>query len=731
MEEVFLTGYYNYLLELFSDFESCSSSDISTRLRPRLVNLYSVFQSQYLNIACPCTASADSDCWIFSHLTLWNRILDPITSELIENAPGQLSLCSLGGRYSEPYNSDLILEACITAHWLLKQHCCISRVDLADYDFISNHTVLFCDALSVSKAVKRLVLSSHYFNNEFGDELAAAVGNMPFLHQLELCEVLLSEESAGAIGYSIGSRNLLTHLDIRENDRWTESGAAFLDGAKSLTNLKSLKVSIMNLGINGSSNFTEMLRQNVALEEVVMSRIQFSNDELHLVAEGLGTSPLLRLERLEFSRCSLHASALAALADSLKQHKALSCLQFVNCDLDCGKVRALVRVIREGSRLRELHLDHNSIKDGGAVTLARCMGSNRNLEVVSLKKNLLTSRGVTALLEALEQNTSDTRLYLGHIKANDTEALDITRTLEAMSCSPRIQITYGAAGYFHLARLLRANQYHVSEIILKDSLHLTPCHLKELFAGLCHDRSITKLSVKAEQFDDDSLHQLAQALAVNGTLKSLKIGAEMQPRDLGVLFSGLTKNNGISQLTIDDCRFDIEATRAFVDVLKVNKTLNTFSKFRGDVELLPILASGLSQNYTLLQLYVEPQCIKCKTMFEMEEVRRRNHALLNVAVRYVLNNTTEKSSALAFERVCGSDAFLPHLVAVTGMPDALAKDRLRSTRRYITSKYLVISGIVQEMLECCKSDCGSVQLDRLSWECLEKIFSYLKLTDVA
>ncbi|XP_064486415.1 uncharacterized protein LOC135398832 [Ornithodoros turicata] len=722
--------YYNSLVSIYSDCKPSELADKTARFQKGITGLKNTFESRDLDMAHPCTASSDRQCWIFSHLTLWNQILNPIATQLIEDTPDHLSLCPLQIRFNEIFSQDLILQSCIAVHWLLKEHHCISTVDINDYDFVNNYTSLFCNALSVSKAVKKLVLSSYDFDDDYGDELAAAVGSMPCLEKLELNEVLLNDESLGLIGYNIGARNTLLWLHAWANDRWPESGAEFLDGAKSCTNLKFLNIGIMYLGMDGAGSLSDMLRNNPGLEKVKIEGVQFKNDELHIIAEGLSASPLLKLEKLEFTGCRLHASALAVLADALQQHRMLTSLRFIESDLDCSKVRALVRVLKDCVRLRELSFDSSYIRDGGAIALSKCLGAAKNLEVLSMKQNSMTSSGAITLIEALLQQTEKTHLHLGHIKANNNEALDLSRTLEVDGASDRVGITYNAAGIFQLGRVLRTNSYKVEEIVFDANFVLAPEHLKELFSALSYDCNVKRLCLGAGKFDDSSAQELCSLLSINKTLKYLELSMELQQSHMILLFEGLAKNASVSELVLHESRFDSDSVHAFVAMLKVNKALNKFSRCIGDPQSLRILGAGVSANYTLLDLGMRPECVDSVVVFDIEEVRRRNYETLNKAVKFALMVQTERGPAVAFEKVRFSDAFLPHLKAYGGLSEDNARNCVKVASRYIASWFLVLSGIVKEKLECHPTDCSVTQIDQLSVECLENIFSYLKLEDV-
>lgn len=726
-----LADYHNSLVNIYSDRDPPQLADITARFRKGIIELNTIFQSRAVSMARPCTATNDTECWITSHLTLWNQILNPIATELIEDSPCRLSLHSLQMRFNEIFSHDLILQSCIAVHWLMKHHHCISKIHIIDYDFINNYTPLFCNALSVSKAVRELHLSSYDFDDDYGPELAAAVGNMAYLQKLDIHDILLSDDSLGAIGYAVGSRNTLVGLHLWANSQWTESGAAFLDGAKSCTNLKDLRVRVESLGMDGAGSLSDMLRDNPALEKVGIEGVQFTNDEMHIITEGLNAAPLLKLDTLEITKCSVHASALAILADALQQHRMLTILRVTDCELDCAKVRALVRVLKDCASLRELCFDTNRIKDGGAIALSKYLGAAKKLQVLSVRQNCVMSSGAITLIEAVLQQTKKLHLYLGHIKVDNTEALELSRTLEADGASERVQITYNTAAIFQLGRVLRMNRYFVEEIIFEKELVLTPEHMRELFEALLYDLHVRKLAIDLGTFDDACAEQLCSLLSTNSTLQYLGLGMELQTSHMILLFNGLAKNGCISELVLNEARFDRESANAFAAMLKVNKVLNRFNRFVGDLVTLRILGAGMSFNYTLLDIGLQPECVDSIVVFDIEEVRRRNHAMLNKAVKFALMVSTTRELAVAFERVRYGLSFLLHLRQYGKLSEDDARNCTRWASRYIAVWFLLLSGVVKEKLECHQTGANVVQIDQLSTECLEKVFSYVRLDDIA
>ncbi|XP_064487274.1 uncharacterized protein LOC135399333 [Ornithodoros turicata] len=731
MDDTYITAYYNSLVEATSSCRPARRANYVQSLHSTIAHLKDRLGGKGINIARPCTGSSENDCWIFSHLTVWNEILYAINSELREDRVGLLALCSLDGVLLPGYKGRT--EACVAVHWLLKEHHCICTVELDDVSLVKDHAFLFCNALSVSKAVKNFVLSLCHFNSEYGAELGAAVGRMTCLDKFKLLlhqrGTYIHDDYIADMGASIGSTNTLTELSL-EKTRWPSNAVAFLNGVKTCTNLKVLCVTLTELSDSGARGLSDLLLNNPDLEKIELKGILFTHCELCAIAEKLTATPLLKLQTLQLHHCRLHASALGLLTRALQKHKALISLKIIDCNLDCINLESLVHGLDHCGYLCELCLDCNSIKDLGATALARYLGVAQKLEVLSLKRNMLSSCGVMAIIEASIQKGSDTKLYFGHVEVNEEEAHKISQTLEAEGAHERVQMVYGSTGCFQLGKVLRTNKYKLDQIAFDGDFELTPKHFVELFSSLSCNCTVKHLAVETGAFDGASAQELGCLLLTNKTLKSLELGAILQPSHMIILFENLAKNTSLSKLVLPYSRFDASTTRVFVSMLKMNRTLNEFRTFLGASEPLSILVDGLPDNYTLLELNILPEVYNRKVMFDVGEVRRRNYALLNKAAKFALMKSPERSLALAFEKVCMNDSLTSHLKRINAMSEEAAKMLIRQAARCITDQYTVLSGIVKEKLECCRNSGDAVQIDQLSAECLQKIFSYLRLEDV-
>ncbi|XP_064486418.1 uncharacterized protein LOC135398836 [Ornithodoros turicata] len=728
----FLSDYYDYLLSTFPCVEFLSSSD--SPLLQRLIGLQVVFQNEHCDIAAPCTGSKEESCWIFSDLTPWNRVLFAIRIQLVASTPSQLTLCSMAGRYSESFDESIVLEACVLVHWLLKWHHCISEVHLNSYYYAtSQFACLFHDSLYLSTAVRRLVISCVSDRVYGGDLLAAALGAMDTLEQLELREVSLDSKALNEIGHKIGARNTITRLTFFGNAERPQSSAALLDGLKFCTALKFLKLCVMYIGSDSARCIEAIFERNKALEKVAFWNVSFTCNAFQVVAASLRT--LVQLKRLEFVSCVLQPTGIPLLAEAIEHGRQIRSLRLEACRLgDSDAHNALIlpplASAAMNSSLQELCFSNISVSDEGARVLARYLSSSCSLQKLFLKANALTVRGVIELLEGINCSTSDATYHLGHVATNDNEADLIRRALQKTGAGNRVQLTYSAVGYLHLSRALKTNSTKVTKLLLEDNLYLTSRHLEELFEAVGHNVHITQLIVKSGQLNLGVANTLSHALSVNKALKSLELGVEVHPLCQIILFKSLAKNTSLSKLVIKRCRFDESSVEAFVEMLKRNETLNHFSKFSGTFRLVEKLSFQVSQNYTLLKLNFDLECIKTKATFAVEDTLRRNQTVLNLAVKFALRLSRGRTSALSFEKLLVSSAFVEHLAKVGGFSKCQAENCIRSALHYVTVNYLVLTRVVNGRLECFDNGGDALQIDQLNQECLYQIFSYLKVSDV-
>ncbi|KAG0444297.1 hypothetical protein HPB47_013951 [Ixodes persulcatus] len=148
---------------------------------------------------------------------------------------------------------------------------------------------------------------------------------------------------------------------------------------------------------------------------------------------------------------------------------------------------------------------------------------------------------------------------------------------------------------------------------------------------------------------------------------------------------------------------------------------------------LATLAGGLSSNQVLQKLSVVYPASSVAG-FRVSQCLRRNCALLNRALQFVLKIVTDKSSAAAFQVHRQSEYFTHELsLCPEGLSASSADSLVREADKYILENYFVITGVVKGELVCMRPHrrtALTAQLDELNAYCLYVIASFLKVSDV-
>ncbi|XP_064485343.1 uncharacterized protein LOC135397664 [Ornithodoros turicata] len=723
MEEgIFPTGYHKHLVNLFEKYAmSIGASDFSVNIRVHLTNLEAYFKIRDINVSSSCTADGDADCWIFSNFTPWNEKLSVIGCELIEDNPGHLTLQSLRRSqpfHREPSSQEVVLEACILFHWLLKHHECIGAVNVYHHESTFKYAFLYYDALSESRGVDSLVVYSCFPDEHHGSQLALACGTMSLLERLELQD--MNDDHELGIICTISGTTLIPEAE----SFWTE----FLDNLHDCTNLRYLKLDIEDIG--SITHLTTVLRNNRKLEDLYIGKFELWSTELCQLAETLSAEPLLQLQKLELA-CRFDESELPDFMEALKKHRALTFLKFSVSDVNVESVFGCTQGI---VNLQELRLYCGSVDDDRALCLANFMRTGSSLKEVHLEYTKLLQEQIKTLFTALADAPHALphiycHIYLGNINFDTSDAWHLPSVHAMRDMGGRVRIYYDGIICSRLSALLKTNDYFFKEITINWSPSSTSEEFEELFVALKSNTTVTQLSVEPDPVTDQLMRDLAELLHVNRTLQSLNLVMGLRASHLKVLFDAVAENRVLSKLALGTCSFDPSARAAFSNMLKMNKALTFLSYFRKEEQDNEQISAALLENHTLRTLQLVPSAAG-HIAFKCEEIQRRNQATFNGALRYALKNSTDRNLAVSFERVCHSGNFSSHLAKFAGMSKDEARERIHATKRYITSNYLLITGIIKERLQCARSEPGQVQFDTLHVDCLMEIFSYLKLSDV-
>lgn len=245
-------------------------------------------------------------------------------------------------------------------------------------------------------------------------------------------------------------------------------------------------------------------------------------------------------------------------------------LDLHHCDLGAQEMGMLADWARNVPFQIGLDLSGNHIDSDGAALLADALSAN-TITYLDVSNNPLTDKGVQALGMALRGNTSLQSLLLYHTGLQN----------------PGIEV---------LASVL--DTHPALEVLVLDRNPFDDQGAALLATALGKNKTLSRLTVRFSQLSDIGLTYLADALAINAGLKSLKLSGKFGeefvhfPRALA---GALLVNQTLTHLMVSVEAMPEAATRRLADAVAVNTTLRDFELALGGYQLSEANAAMASQ----------------------------------------------------------------------------------------------------------------------------------------
>lgn len=245
-------------------------------------------------------------------------------------------------------------------------------------------------------------------------------------------------------------------------------------------------------------------------------------------------------------------------------------LDLHNCDLGVQEMGMLADWARSIPFQIGLDLSGNHIDSDGAALLADALSAN-TITHLELGNNPLTDRGVQALGMALRGNTSLQSLVLYH---TDLQNPGIEALASALDTHPALAV------------------------LVLDGNPFDDQGAASLATALGKNKTLSRLTIRFSQLSDIGLTYLADALVINASLKSLKLSGKFDeeyvhfPRALA---GALRVNQTLTHLLVFADSMPEAATRQLADAVAVNTTLRDFELALGAYKLGEANAAMASQ----------------------------------------------------------------------------------------------------------------------------------------
>ncbi|XP_077520298.1 uncharacterized protein LOC144130166 isoform X2 [Amblyomma americanum] len=260
----------------------------------------------------------------------------------------------------------------------------------------------------------------------------------------------------------------------------------------------------------------------------------------------------------------------------------------------------------------------------------------------------------------------------------------------------------------------------------------TPCRLD------CHcgdHLSSLELVFRRRDMHPDIVLALRAYLPLTRSLRRFDIRFPASPHGAHLIIEGIALNNSIEELSLNWLSVSEEDMQVLCDWVARSRRLHSLQLAlidEGDKMVLQKLSTVLKSSYTLMSLGVK-QWPGDEAGLNAMNLVRRNYGLVQCASAFILGSSL-KRAAVAFELV----SWHPQISTVVqrmGSLGAADAALIRESARRLHDEFWHLAGIVKVELVCnppeSEEDAAKTcQLDRLGYDVLQYITSFLKVSDV-
>ena len=264
--------------------------------------------------------------------------------------------------------------------------------------------------LQINKTLTHLDLSN---NEKFLRAYCVVKGlqhNTALVHlNLSNTGLVATEDTAQALTTMLQINKTLTHLDLSNNEKFLRAYCV-VKGLQHNTALVHLNLS--NTGLVATEDtaqaLTTMLQINKTLTHLDLSNNEkFSESRVYCVVKGLQHNTAL--VHLNLSNTGLVATedTAQALTTMLKVSKTIKHLNLsVNCAFSEAGAYCVCQGLQHNTSLAYLNLSRTEITDNGAEYIAQAIESNCSLQTLDISKNIITDNGFACIDKSLKTNTT-------------------------------------------------------------------------------------------------------------------------------------------------------------------------------------------------------------------------------------------------------------------------------------------------------------------------------------
>eukprot|EP01062_Namystynia_karyoxenos_P058414 TRINITY_DN49966_c0_g1_i1.p1 TRINITY_DN49966_c0_g1~~TRINITY_DN49966_c0_g1_i1.p1 ORF type:complete len:1829 (+),score=795.29 TRINITY_DN49966_c0_g1_i1:87-5573(+) len=431
--------------------------------------------------------------------------------------------------------------------------------------------------------------------------LAAALKGNTSVRDIDLSGNTLEWNGAGVIADLLRTNCTLTRLNLAGN--MVGSGATLLRDAMAhnwaLTELDLSGTDCAQHDLERTQELVMLNRHPRALKTAIMRKIERDASQLSIKVSARpppdAPADWEPPQLLDDDGC-------VVLAEHLKTDIACEAIDLsYNC-ITCVGACAIADMLRINPAITQLVLSHNRIADTGATALADIMSRHQLLSDVDVSHNCLGD--AAPLIAALRSNPLVLRLCVEGNPGCDADALDRVQLFQTLN--------HKSKAFRELFHKVADCDPGLDEVNMEGWVSLghydgQSVHLVAQAVAL--NPAVRSLNMSFCDVTDKQLAVLAQLIESCPHLQEVNLSNNMITSDISCLTNALCSNRTLTTLCLRDNRIGLEGAKLLAAMLRSNEALRELDlsgNTLGDVGV-KILAEGLKMNDTLQNVYVEAQ----------------------------------------------------------------------------------------------------------------------------
>ncbi|KAL1422942.1 hypothetical protein MTO96_021536 [Rhipicephalus appendiculatus] len=504
----------------------------------------------------------------------------------------------------------------------------------------------------------------------------------------------------------------LNHLQELDYGR-TKLERSFCEG---LSDLLASTTSLTTLKLNASN-----LR---ARDRVVVFRALKRNRTVTTLSLGVGLGVFLSQRSVEF-------------ADYLRESQKLrNLIVTLYCSKADSVANLIIRSLFSSTTISEVSLVGFSLDNESSRLVAEMLSENRSLtgvphDRVCFVQNL---EECGSLFKTLASNKS-----LKSITVDGVPTVEICRALRDTGLLERFSfprphkvedpvVTLGECKELSSIDILPGNLRGFRPLHTALSMLPSCSHVTSLFLILWppHDGDVISLTEK--YIAGTTVLRRLELAIINVTSNTVD-------RPERALMRALSINKSIRKLTMEYTHLDETEIQILVDKLQATRTLCELFFYPDEYtlsnSLIEKLSPRVSSNYTLLAMKTEWVSALHGGWFAVDNVVRRNLALVTRAAHFVMG-MRDRYCAAATELVQWNPGLVAKVQALASVDENEAVSRIRNSLKSISEldDFMCMAGVVKCGVTCHTRDDGQLQLTDLNRDCWLHLRQHLKMDDI-